>query len=285
MSAAPTVTVISREGCQPCIATHRRLAKLQVDYTSVDASDETAIAQARQLGHLELPVVIVSDENGVIDSWAGFSPDRLAALAASHTPKKENTMSENNIPEATDSTRTITVDGMQIELIGRESILDRGEAGLRAGWEADKVARQGDEPEEDEDAEDAYEALVELVAGVAVGYTVERAAIASGQEQVSVTDPEAWESITTTVKISDESGQPFSPEALRASLPTQLREIQGLADWIETVFEDDDTDYSDPAPVGFDDQYTADRSFYYGQDDILARHNALEAKLAQISAE
>ncbi|ACZ22791.1 hypothetical protein Sked_28890 [Sanguibacter keddieii DSM 10542] len=285
MSAAPTVQVISRDGCQPCVATHRRLAKLQVDYTSVDASDETAIAQARELGHLELPVVIVSDETGVIDSWAGFSPDRLSALAASHTPKKEHRMSENNTPEATAATRTITVDGMQIELIGRESILDRGEAGLRAGWEADKAARQADEPEEDEDAEEAYEALVELVAEVAVGYTVERAAIASGQEQVSVTDPEARESITTTVKISDETGKPFSPEALRASLPTQLREIQGLADWIEHVFEDDDTDYSDPSPHGFDDQYTADREFYYGQDDILARHNALEARLAQISAE
>lgn len=284
MSAAQ-VTVISREGCQPCVATHRRLAKLHVDYTSVDASDETAIAQARELGHLELPVVIVSDGNGVIDSWAGFSPDRLTALVASHTPKKEHTMSENTPAEATDATRTITVDGMQIELIGRESILDRGEAGLRAGWEADKAARQSDEPDEDEDAEEAYEALVELVAEAAVGYTVERAASASGREQASVTDPEARESITTTVRLSDEAGKPFSPEALRASLPTQLREIQGLADWIETVFEDDDTDYSDPAPHGFDDQYTADREFYYGQDDILARHNALEARLAQISAE
>lgn len=279
-----SVQVISRDGCQPCVATHRRLAKLQVDYTSVDASDESAIAQARSLGRLELPVAIVTDETGVIDSWAGFSPDRLAALAASHTPKKEHRMSENNTPEATDATRTITVDGMKIEIMGRESILDRGEAGLRAGWEADKVARQADEPEGDEDAyqarldaedkeerarEKALDALVEVIEEVAVGYEV----VVRESGVAVVYDPDEAKELRVEVNLESEPGKPFTPDAFRKSLPDQLADIQGLHGEfpaLEDMYEEDDARLPAMRRV---------------RAEIFARHDALEARLAQISAE
>lgn len=72
------VTVYSKPVCVQCTATYRALDKAGIDYTVVDLStDEAAMEHVRSLGHMQAPVVTVGEE-----SWAGFRPDRIKALAA-----------------------------------------------------------------------------------------------------------------------------------------------------------------------------------------------------------
>lgn len=81
--SAPTVTVLSRPGCMPCRATHRDLTRRGIGYESIDAEQAPeAIDTARALGHSELPVVIVTGDDGIEQSWSGYRPSRIENLAA-----------------------------------------------------------------------------------------------------------------------------------------------------------------------------------------------------------
>ena len=79
--SAPTVTVLSRPGCQPCRATYRDLTRRGLPYEAVDV-DQTpeAVEMAMALGHSALPVVIVNGSTGVEESWSGYAPSRIEAL-------------------------------------------------------------------------------------------------------------------------------------------------------------------------------------------------------------
>ena len=71
------VTVHSKPACVQCNATYRHLDKLGVEYDVVDMSqDPDAVEKVRELGFVQAPVVI-SDE----DSWSGYVPDKIDALA------------------------------------------------------------------------------------------------------------------------------------------------------------------------------------------------------------
>ena len=49
-----------------------------IEYDVVDLSqDDAALAQAKELGYLQAPVVITDE-----DHWAGFRPDKIDELAA-----------------------------------------------------------------------------------------------------------------------------------------------------------------------------------------------------------
>jgi glutaredoxin-like protein NrdH len=75
----PTITVLSKPACVQCTATYRRLDACGIEYEILDMSvDATALAQAKELGYLQAPVVIVAGE----DHWSGFRPDKIDELAA-----------------------------------------------------------------------------------------------------------------------------------------------------------------------------------------------------------
>lgn len=72
-----TITVYSKPACPQCTATYRKLDDLGHEYQVVDISqDGSARDYVMSLGHLQAPVVVASDE-----SWSGYRPDRIAALA------------------------------------------------------------------------------------------------------------------------------------------------------------------------------------------------------------
>ncbi|MFF2832296.1 glutaredoxin-like protein NrdH [Cellulosimicrobium cellulans] len=72
------VTVYSKPACVQCDATYRALDMKGIEYTVVDIStDDDALERVRALGFLQAPVVVAGEE-----SWAGFRPDRITALAA-----------------------------------------------------------------------------------------------------------------------------------------------------------------------------------------------------------
>lgn len=70
------VTVYSKPSCVQCTATYRALDQKGVNYEIVDLSqDQTAFDTVRNLGYMQVPVVIAGE-----DHWAGFQPDRISAL-------------------------------------------------------------------------------------------------------------------------------------------------------------------------------------------------------------
>jgi glutaredoxin-like protein NrdH len=73
------VELLSKPKCVGCTATKRKLTELGIDYVEYDMmEDPSALARAKELGHLSAPVVIVGD-----DSWSGYNPDKLLGLVES----------------------------------------------------------------------------------------------------------------------------------------------------------------------------------------------------------
>lgn len=72
-----SITVYSKPSCVQCVATYRALDKLGLEYSIVDlAADEAAMGNVLAMGHMQAPVVVDGE-----DSWSGFRPDRIKALA------------------------------------------------------------------------------------------------------------------------------------------------------------------------------------------------------------
>ncbi|TYC69028.1 glutaredoxin-like protein NrdH [Stappia sp. BW2] len=71
-----TVTVYSKPSCVQCNATYRALDQRGVDYTIIDLSENSeAFEHVQSLGYRQVPVVEAMGEH-----WAGFRPDKIAAL-------------------------------------------------------------------------------------------------------------------------------------------------------------------------------------------------------------
>lgn len=71
------VTLLSKDGCVQCTATKRKLDQLGVDYKERNMShDAEALSLAKELGHLQAPIVIPRDGQ----SWSGYDPGRLERL-------------------------------------------------------------------------------------------------------------------------------------------------------------------------------------------------------------
>jgi glutaredoxin-like protein NrdH len=80
---ALNVLVLTRPNCQPCRGTKRLLAAHGIEYDEIDiTTDEDKRAWAMELGHMQAPVVIITNQYAeVTDHWSGIRPDRLARYA------------------------------------------------------------------------------------------------------------------------------------------------------------------------------------------------------------
>ena len=75
---AEIVTVYVLPNCIQCTMTKRALDAAGIRYRVVDVSiDEAAHDLVSELGYRSAPVVVTGTE-----SWSGFRPDKIAALAA-----------------------------------------------------------------------------------------------------------------------------------------------------------------------------------------------------------
>jgi len=80
-----SITVYGRENCQPCRATRRRLDVLGVAYQfrNVETYNYGRLEDdLRASGYRSLPVVEVTHDDGNLETWSGFRPDKLDQLAA-----------------------------------------------------------------------------------------------------------------------------------------------------------------------------------------------------------
>ena len=73
-----SITVYTKPSCVQCNATYRALDSKGIEYEVLDLSvDEAALAQVKELGYLQAPVVITDE-----DHWSGFRPDKIDELAS-----------------------------------------------------------------------------------------------------------------------------------------------------------------------------------------------------------
>lgn len=79
-----TITVYSKPNCPQCTATKKKLGKHGVIYVEQDAREHAEYLKG--MGYFSAPVVVVHEEGETtpVDSWSGYRPERVAALA--YTP-------------------------------------------------------------------------------------------------------------------------------------------------------------------------------------------------------
>lgn len=71
------VTVYTKKKCPQCIMTKQYMDKLNIEYETIDASEnEEAREYVKSLGFQTLPVVVV--ESG--EAWFGFRPENIDLL-------------------------------------------------------------------------------------------------------------------------------------------------------------------------------------------------------------
>lgn len=76
------VILYSKANCPKCNLTETALQKSSIMY-SVKKVDEDQVAYdfvTKTLGYQQAPVVYV-DDDGIVDHWSDFRPDRVRALA------------------------------------------------------------------------------------------------------------------------------------------------------------------------------------------------------------
>lgn len=78
-----TVEVYSKPACAQCTATYRAMDKKNIEYKTIDISQDTAAYdKVVELGFQAAPVVLVLDEDGeIVRKWSGFDPDEINGLA------------------------------------------------------------------------------------------------------------------------------------------------------------------------------------------------------------
>ena len=78
------VTVYGKPACVMCNATNMKLQRLGLEYKYTDVSiDAEALEFTKSLGYMQAPVLVIRDQDGgIADTWSGFNPDKLNALAA-----------------------------------------------------------------------------------------------------------------------------------------------------------------------------------------------------------
>ena len=83
----PSVTVYTKDDCRQCDATKRWLTARGVLFTTGDLTDPDNLAAAKSLGHMQAPVVVVSNGKPGDDThWSGFNPTELTK----HFTKESN---------------------------------------------------------------------------------------------------------------------------------------------------------------------------------------------------
>ena len=73
-----TVTVYTKPSFVQCNPPYRAHDSKGIEYEVLDLSvDESALAQVKELGYLQAPVVITDEGH-----WSGFRPDKIDELAS-----------------------------------------------------------------------------------------------------------------------------------------------------------------------------------------------------------
>ncbi|WP_213992674.1 glutaredoxin-like protein NrdH [Sodalis sp. dw_96] len=73
-----SIVIYTKPDCVQCHATCRALDSKGIQYRKVDIlKDQQALDYVRSLGFQQVPVVETAG-----DSWSGFRPDKIGALAA-----------------------------------------------------------------------------------------------------------------------------------------------------------------------------------------------------------
>jgi glutaredoxin-like protein NrdH len=79
-----TIEVYSKPNCVQCTQTKKTMDKLSLEYKVVDLMEDADAFKyvTEQLGHRAAPVVVIKDNNGkLVDSWAGFRPEKIEELS------------------------------------------------------------------------------------------------------------------------------------------------------------------------------------------------------------
>ena len=72
------ITLYTKDNCVQCSMTKRMMDRLGVDYETVDIVENPAeLDRLIEMGYRAAPVVVTDN-----DSWSGFQPDKITALAA-----------------------------------------------------------------------------------------------------------------------------------------------------------------------------------------------------------
>ena len=78
------VTVFSKpdKECRACWATKRRMGEKGIKYIPRDVTtDKEAEAEAKTYGYTQAPIVVVDFTDGSQETWSGFDPNKIDALA------------------------------------------------------------------------------------------------------------------------------------------------------------------------------------------------------------
>lgn len=71
-----TITLYTKPNCPQCTQTKKKLVQLDIPFTVIDISLDSAAAQiVTDLGYRQVPVVVTADKH-----WSGFRPDLLTVL-------------------------------------------------------------------------------------------------------------------------------------------------------------------------------------------------------------
>jgi glutaredoxin-like protein NrdH len=72
--------LLSKPACVQCTATKRTFDSKGAEYKTTDLTqDADALAEAKGLGYMAAPVVLVRDAVGnLVDHWSGFRPEKIA---------------------------------------------------------------------------------------------------------------------------------------------------------------------------------------------------------------
>lgn len=72
---AKSVTVYTKDNCQPCKATKRWLDENEIPYEELHGPDH--IDEIAEMGYMAAPVTVVTDDEGNVVHWQGFIRDNL----------------------------------------------------------------------------------------------------------------------------------------------------------------------------------------------------------------
>lgn len=77
-----TVTVYTKDKCQPCRATIRYLDERGIEFEEKHTGDPVNLAEAKAFGYMGAPVVVFVPAPGEsVSHWYGFRPDMLDVVA------------------------------------------------------------------------------------------------------------------------------------------------------------------------------------------------------------
>lgn len=72
-----SITVYAKPYCPQCDATKRQLDRQGIEYSVIDITqDPQALDELLRAGFMQAPVVVTEQE-----SWSGYRPDKIRALA------------------------------------------------------------------------------------------------------------------------------------------------------------------------------------------------------------